>query len=137
MSFRYVSGINKPGFNPLAAQTTTYLPYLYSWGANGSGQLGLGNTTAYSSPKQVGSLTTWVDVVAGPRFVMATKESQLWSWGYNASGQLGLNDQIVKSSPNQVGALANWLLVAAGNYHTIATKTDGTMWAWGENSLVN
>lgn len=32
---------------------------LWTWGAGSSGQLGLGNTTSYSSPKQVGALTTW------------------------------------------------------------------------------
>ena len=38
---------------------------LYSWGANPSGQLGLGNTVYYSSPKQVGGLTTWLKIAAG------------------------------------------------------------------------
>ena len=32
---------------------------LWTWGNNSKGQLGLGNTTDYSSPKQVGALTTW------------------------------------------------------------------------------
>ena len=32
---------------------------LWTWGYNGTGQLGLGNTTNYSSPKQVGSGTNW------------------------------------------------------------------------------
>ena len=51
MSLRQMFGgsIVKPGFNPLAAQTTTttYFPYLYSWGDSTDGQLGLGNTTGY------------------------------------------------------------------------------------------
>ena len=33
---------------------------LFTWGYNGYGALGLGNTTNYSSPKQVGVLTTWL-----------------------------------------------------------------------------
>jgi alpha-tubulin suppressor-like RCC1 family protein len=37
------------------------------------------------------------------------------------------------SSPKQVGSLTNWLKLAAGYYHTIAIKTDGTLWAWGNN----
>ena len=47
MSLRYDSGINKPGFNALWAQTnvTTYTYELYSWGRNQYGQLCLGNTT--------------------------------------------------------------------------------------------
>ena len=38
---------------------------IYSWGQNDQGQLGLGNTTAYSSPKQVGALTTWSKIAGG------------------------------------------------------------------------
>jgi hypothetical protein len=34
-------------------------PALFSWGSNSAGQLGIGNITSYSSPKQVGSLITW------------------------------------------------------------------------------
>jgi len=41
------------------------VPGLYSWGGNTSGQLGLGNITNYSSPKQVGALTTWSNITAG------------------------------------------------------------------------
>ena len=32
---------------------------LWAWGRNQAGQLGLNNTTYYSSPKQVGALTSW------------------------------------------------------------------------------
>ena len=40
-------------------------PHLYAWGLNNAGQLGLGNTSYYSSPKQVGSLTTWITLSKG------------------------------------------------------------------------
>ena len=32
---------------------------LFMWGDNFAGALGTGNLTYYSSPKQIGSLTTW------------------------------------------------------------------------------
>jgi alpha-tubulin suppressor-like RCC1 family protein len=38
---------------------------LWGWGYNGGGIIGLGNTTTYASPKQVGTLTTWLAVSAG------------------------------------------------------------------------
>ena len=60
-----LGSIVKPGFNPLGAQTSTTFYDLYSWGANGSGQLGLGNTTTYSSPKQIGALTDWQNIACG------------------------------------------------------------------------
>ena len=44
---------------------------LWTWGRNGDGQLGLGNTTSYSSPKQVGSLTNWLSVKASDSHTMA------------------------------------------------------------------
>ena len=38
---------------------------LWAWGYNYFGQLGKGNTTWYSSPVQVGSLTTWSKIAGG------------------------------------------------------------------------
>ena len=48
------------GFGMGAAST-----FLWAWGHNATGQLGLGNTTRYSSPKQVGVLTTWLNIAGG------------------------------------------------------------------------
>lgn len=107
---------------------------LLSWGIGTSGALGLGNTTNYSSPKNVGSLTTWLSVAAGDYFAVSTKtDGTLWTWGKNDKGQLGLGNTTYYSSPKQVGALTNWLKISCGRYHTLAIKTDGTLWAWGRN----
>jgi alpha-tubulin suppressor-like RCC1 family protein len=111
-------------------------PNLYSWGQNNYGQLGLGNTTNYSSPKQVGSVATWLNIAAGTYSTLATKtDGTLWSWGEGAIyGQLGLGNTNNYSSPKQVGALTTWLNISAGSYHGVAIKTDGTLWSWGYNS---
>jgi alpha-tubulin suppressor-like RCC1 family protein len=59
----------------------------------------------------------------------------LWSFGYNSSGQLGDNTTTDKSSPVQTIAFGtNWKQVSTGSSHTAAIKTDGTLWAWGQNS---
>ena len=110
---------------------------LWTWGRNHQGQLGQGNQTQYSSPRQVGTNTTWSRVVSSAyNCMMAVKtDNTLWMWGLNSSGMLGLNNQTSYSSPKQIPG--EWV---AGNnkfdnavYSTIALKGDGTMWSWGAN----
>ena len=133
MSFRYAAGINKPGFNPLGPQTTTYFN-LYGWGQNSNGELGLGNTTAYSSPKQLSSTSLWTSLVNQSAATLAVQQNgTLWSWGSGSSGALGLGNTTSYSSPKQVGALTNWASVFKTLSSCFAIKTDGTLWAWGYN----
>jgi alpha-tubulin suppressor-like RCC1 family protein len=110
---------------------------MWSWGQNNYGKLGLGNTTDYSSPKQVGAGTTWASVSASSgNWTAAIKtDGTIWSWGRNDTfGALGLGNTTNISSPVQIGALTNWLRVSGGSYHGIAVKTDGTIWTWGRNA---
>jgi alpha-tubulin suppressor-like RCC1 family protein len=94
---------------------------MWSWGRNNAGHLGLGNTTYYSSPKQIGALTTWLSISAGDVHNMAIKtDNTLWSWGSNGYGKLGLGNTANRSSPTQIGALTNWLTVGTGREHTLA-----------------
>ena len=110
---------------------------LWMWGANNVGQLGQGNTTNYSSPVQVGALTTWDKISTGG--VIATShtlaiktDGTLWAWGMNSTGQLGNNTQVNESSPVQIGALTDWASVSVGaGSASFAIKTDGTLWNWG------
>ena len=107
---------------PLAGNIQGYP--LWSWGYNDYGQLGQGDTTNLSSPKQIGALTTWSALASGFWSTVATKtDGTLWSWGYNNHGQLGQGDTTDLSSPKQVGSLTAWLALASGDYHTLATKT--------------
>jgi alpha-tubulin suppressor-like RCC1 family protein len=109
---------------------------LYAWGGNANGQLGLGNITDYSSPKQVGALKTWVEVAQADAIAGAIKaDGTLWTWGKNNSGQLGLGDNTNRSSPTQVGALTNWSLLTTSYRNFTAIKTDGTLWTWGYNGV--
>jgi alpha-tubulin suppressor-like RCC1 family protein len=129
-----LGSIVKPGFNALGPQTSviTYQPYLYSWGNNEYGQLGLGDMTYYSSPKQVGALTNWLNLAGGYKHSIATKsDGTLWTWGYNINGALGLGNTTNYSSPKQVGSLTTWSYVTAGYNFSAAIKTDGTLWTWG------
>jgi len=105
---------------------------LWSWGFAHAGCTGLGNTTKYSSPVQVGSLTDWAQVSGRSFSCGAVKtDGTLWSWGKNNSGQLGIGDRTDRSSPCQVGALTTWSKVQLGHGHFAALKTDGTIWGAG------
>jgi alpha-tubulin suppressor-like RCC1 family protein len=142
-----LGSIVKPGFNALGAQTTTttYFPYLYTWGTGAQGQLGLGNTTTYSSPKQVGALTDWLNISGVYHTVAVKNNGTLWSWGANNRGQLGLGNNINVSYPQQIGVSNDWKEISAGAGHSLAIKNNGTLWAWGwnewgqigNNSLIN
>ena len=132
----FAGSIVKPGFNPLAAQTPSYTYYLYSWGRNNFGELGLGNTTYYSSPKQVGSLANWLKISGGYKACASIKtDGTLWTWGQGNYGQLGLGNTTNYSSPKQVGALTTWSTISMGTslQAMSAIKTDGTLWTWGMN----
>ena len=111
---------------------------LFTWGRNQFGQLGLGNTTSYSSPKQVGALTAWSKVsMSGGASAAIKTDGTLWTWGYNGSGVLGLGNATIypinndRSSPVQVGSLTNWSQISNNSSSMIAVKTDGTLWSWG------
>ena len=59
--------------------------------------------------------------------------AELYAWGRNESGQLGDGTVVYRSSPVQVGGDADWAQASACNSFSLAVKTDGTLWAWGDN----
>jgi alpha-tubulin suppressor-like RCC1 family protein len=93
---------------------------LWSWGpANGTGLLGLGDTSARSIPTQVGTDTNWSTLtqIVNNNITAVKTNGTLWAWGSNGAGQLGLGDIINRSSPTQVGTLSTW--VSASQYSVI------------------
>jgi alpha-tubulin suppressor-like RCC1 family protein len=61
---------------------------------------------------------------------------QLWSWGSNNYGRLGDGTIINRSSPVQLPG-TQWNDISGGSFHSLARKTDGTLWSWGYNGLVD
>lgn len=109
---------------------------LWSWGSNALGQLGKGTSaTVYSSPSQVGALTTWANVFSGYDTTLAIKtDGTLWAWGSNQFGSYGDGTTTTQSSPVQIGSGTSWANAAAGYRFTLGIKLDGTLWGCGRNN---
>jgi alpha-tubulin suppressor-like RCC1 family protein len=114
---------------------------MWSWGGNGSGQLGLSDLTSRSSPVQIGAASTWTQVSAGSNYSLAIAATTtvatyiIWSWGANVNGQLGLLDQVAKSSPVRILGSGVWTQVSAGKITSLGQQSNGTLWSWGNQSF--
>ena len=111
---------------------------LWAWGSNKYFQLGVdtGGDDYSDVLVQVGSDTdVWEAVSAGGYHTLALKsDGSLWAWGYNNHGQLGDGTIETRNVPTRVvSATDDWVAVSAEEYHTLALKSDGTLWAWGDN----
>ena len=95
-------------------------------------------------PIQVGTPKNWLTLSAGGQHNLALKKDRsLWVWGDHSKGQLGLglvgaattetNTNSAKViSPTRLGS-ASWSDVSAGLDHSLGVRSDGTLWAWGNN----
>jgi alpha-tubulin suppressor-like RCC1 family protein len=109
---------------------------IYTWGGNGSGSLGVGDTISRSSPVQIGSIGNWYTAAIYDGGVIAVKtDGTLWSWGSNGFGNLGQNTGFGAdlSSPVQIGADTNWVWAFTSQTSCWALKSNGTLWGWGSN----
>ncbi len=113
---------------------------VWAWGDNSYGQLGDNTLTDRLKPVQVQNLTTTSSVamaIAAGDFhsIALLGVGSVWAWGHNDHGQLGNNNTGTDSSqPVQAKGLAGVVAIAAGAAHSLAVRSDGTVWAWGDNS---
>ena len=118
-----------------------------SWGLNTYGQLGNNSTTNSRVPVAVnvsGVLAgkSIVSLAAGDAFVVALcADGTVVTWGRNNFGQLGGvfsgSSSPVPVSIDQTGVLAGKTvaMVAAGESHAWVICSDGSMAAWGYNTV--
>ena len=122
---------------------------VWAWGVNYYGQLGDGSITIGSQdftypPVQVSGLSGVIAIASGYDHSLALKsDGTVWAWGINASGALGNpafatctnQPNGVSAVPTQVQGLSGVVAIAAGASHSMALKSDGTVWAWGDDSF--
>ncbi|MEI6715336.1 MAG: immunoglobulin domain-containing protein [Verrucomicrobiota bacterium] len=98
---------------------------LWTWGANGLGQLGNGGTDSRPLPVNTGA-DIWRIVSAGKKHAVGlNRAGAIFTWGDNSQAQLGTGGtQGVYDTVHQMGTEYRWLNVSAGGYHNLAIKAD-------------
>jgi ELWxxDGT repeat protein len=62
-------------------------------------------------------------------------DGTLWTWGVaNFVGTLGDPTGFGRVTPTQVGTLNDWTAVTMGESFGLGLRSNGTLWAWGQNS---
>lgn len=112
----------------------------YAWGTNGTGQLGIGDTTNRSSPVLISGNLTFLDIsCTSIRQYALTDKLKLYSWGANSNGEIGDGTLIAKSFP--VAVSGNYSVrnynIGFGNSignHVALVTTSGAGYSWGSNT---
>jgi alpha-tubulin suppressor-like RCC1 family protein len=122
------------------------LGLVYSWGVNGSGQLGDGTVNPARSPVAVktNGILAGQSVVAmaagGYHCLVVTSGGQVAGWGDDTVSQLGDGGGFGSQRYSPVWTSTNGVLagvrvksVAAGEYHSLALSSLGLVYSWGRN----
>jgi alpha-tubulin suppressor-like RCC1 family protein len=110
---------------------------LWAWGRNGSGQLGLGNTTDANVPTQVGTGTSWAGAAAGKLHAVAEQGCRnLWAWADNTYGQLGDGTTSQRTAPVLVYSYIRLLSFAPSSAVAGATVVATGQGLLGISSLI-
>lgn len=116
---------------------------LYSWGYNGYGTLGLGNTSNQNTPQKITTFNKNVKsiVISGGQFphcAAITTDQKLYTWGHNAHGALGSGNLTNGLSPQEV-TISGQVIVKAcvsqkGSYNqTYVICASGRVYSCGFN----
>ncbi|MGO8681209.1 MAG: hypothetical protein ACLQUR_04585 [Limisphaerales bacterium] len=111
---------------------------VWSWGANGSGQLGRGDGlyADEDTPAVVPGLSNIVAVAGGTGHAIALRsDGTVWAWGGNDYGDLGDGSGTGRDYAAPVPGLTNAIGIASGDYHNFALCANGNVWGWGLNEI--
>jgi alpha-tubulin suppressor-like RCC1 family protein len=104
--------------------------YLWSWGNNSTGQLGINDTITKSSPVQIGS-SSWSVVTASGTISAGISGNLLYIWGFDPNAQFGnntLNNQFF--SPTLTTGTSSWTTINTGSA-VAALDANRQLFTWG------
>jgi alpha-tubulin suppressor-like RCC1 family protein len=108
---------------------------LWTFGANGSGQLGIGPLGNTETPTNVLGITNAKYVTCGAsNMAVVTGDGNLYTFGSNSVGQLGTDQTLGSNVPVQIYNDNSVVFASAGSGHVAIIKTDGTVWVFGQNN---
>ena len=106
---------------------------LWGCGANGYGQLGLGDTTNRTTFTQIINDVKSV-YCGGIHTIILKNDNTLWGCGRNGSGQLGLGDTYDKTNFTKISINTNNIKsICCGYAYTFILNNDGILWGCGAN----
>lgn len=113
--------------------------FLYSWGSNCFGQLGLGGEKNQISPQLIEHLEhqSATSVFARDNNSATIVNNKVWTFGSGAHGILGHGnsmDQPNQSAPRVVKLNKDATSVAVGTFHMLALTAGGKVFSWGRNN---
>lgn len=110
---------------------------VWAWGDDSQDELGDTGVESREVPVPVRPLSKIVALDAGAFSVYAlTRDGTVWSWGDNDFGQLGTgSSNPAPGTPHLVTRLRGVRALAGGASNGYAVLRDGTVWAWGDDSL--
>jgi E3 ubiquitin-protein ligase HERC4 len=114
--------------------------YIYGWGKNKYGELGVGNTLDVLEPTPIKSLHNLVIVQAcsgGKHTALVTKDGKIYVCGTDVLGLLGNENKKWKEQHKfqKLNVLDSEYItqVACAEFHSLCLTHEGSVYAWGGN----
>lgn len=113
-----------------------YGDYVYSWGRNSVGQLGLDDKVDRNSPERIESLDNicFVDAAYG-HSIAISYDGSVYTWGEGRDGQMGNGEYATSRVPVKIDGITNAKSATGGSNFTIVLDENGDMWSFGNNEF--
>jgi surface protein len=111
--------------------------YVFCWGTNTNGQLGIGNTTTIRNPISIANNTAYktISTVSSTVCGIRANDSRVLCWGENTYGQLGIGNFTTYTYPVPINDTNAYKAISMGSYHACGIRAnDSRVLCWGRNN---